>query len=112
MSIFKKIARKVHKDLGVIYDMRPRSTGNDHGFTGRNEHGDPHLHAIHEDGKFKVYILTGEIKPEKGYSEPNAKLREIITEFIADYRRELLKMWKTQQFYLIKNNKKHKKRRK
>ena len=112
MSIFKKIAGNIHYDISIVYEMRPRSTGNYHGYTGRNEHGDPHVHAHTEYGEYKVYIITGEIEPVKDAPSPNAYLRGKSGEFIEENREELLTMWKTQNFHIIKNKKKHKKGRK
>lgn len=109
--MFRKIGRNIHYDLGITYDMNPRSTGNYHGHTGRNEHGDPHLHAITIKGEYKVYIITGEIKSINGSPSPNTGLRQDILDFIVPHRNELLEMWETQRFYLIKNRKKHRKRK-
>lgn len=103
--MFRKTAQKIHRSIGVVYVMNPRSTGNHHGYTGRNEHGDPHLHAITEYGEYKVYIITGEIESIYGSPRPNAELRQDASNFLLSHKHELLKMWETQHFYEIKDRK-------
>ncbi len=97
---------RIYRSRGVHFFIKPRSTGNNQGFTGRNEHGEVHLHAVYDGSIFKVDINSGAIQLQKGNYEDIVEKE--AQKLIAKHKQEILKQWETQVFYEIKNIKDHK----
>ena len=58
------------------------------------EHNPPHIHAIYGEDVAVISIHTCEVL--EGYLPPKASA--MVKEWVISNKRELLKMWETQQF--------------
>ncbi len=58
------------------------------------EHNPPHIHAITQDFEAPFSIETGDIME----GEFPAKAKAMVKEFVIKYRKQLLNMWKTEEY--------------
>lgn len=92
--------------LGIKFGMNPRSTGNYHGYTGRNEHGDPHLVVQHQNNIVEVYIKDCSVKSVK-QGEYTRTMKKYTELYINQFREKLLHKWETQDFSEMKVKRNH-----
>ena len=87
-----------HVLYGVLIKMNPRSTGQSVPGA-RNDNEEPHIHLFFGKSVIKLYLKTWKYKVIQGKEQ-----QEILSaiEDIKPYQEELINMWNTQNFYIIK----------
>ena len=93
---------EVFVSTGVWFIMNPKSSGNYHGFTGRNEHGDPHVEVYFQGNKADLFLKTKHFEVITGKIHP--RMKKAAKVLLSKYTDELLKMWETGNIYLIVND--------